>query len=155
MSRVRYVGDMSCGRNQVFVKGCGKEDGTRVRSYCRDMTEKEINDTEGMSLKEREKHGIQDLSGQLEGTGPDPLEAINSILRDMDLPYNGGGEIEYFNDNGESLGTSQEKAEKERKVNFSTTVTKNGKLYGITGTLTKKSTGRWFASGESEEITFD
>lgn len=123
---------------------------TYVHGYCRDRTKEEI---EKMSLEERREFDKKspDLNQYYEGKGPDPLEAISEILREMDLPENGGvDEIEYELPGGKYT-TSEEEVEKVGSAEFSTTLYKNGRLYGFAGTIYKKN-GNWVAGGETDEL---
>lgn len=119
---------------------------TDVKGYCRDRKK-----GEKIERKEIRKRIGQGLEGYYEGTGPDPLEAISEILREMDLPYNGGGdEIEYELPNGEYTSDDSE-VEKYDHVDFQTTVYKDGKYYSFGGTVSKDH-GKWVAGGESSWI---
>ena len=123
---------------------------TYVHSFCRDRTHEEINKMSPLEKKEFEKKSLK-LKGYYEGEGPDPLEAINEILRSMDLPYNGGGdEFEYELPNG-VYTMSEDVVEKVGTATFLTHVYKNGRYYTLSGNISKVK-GRWVASGEPEVI---
>ena len=123
---------------------------TYVHSYCRDRTKEEI---ERMSPEERkmfERKG-SNLEGYYKGQGSGPLEAINEILRNMELPFNGGGdEFEYELPNG-NYTTSEDDVEKAGSATFVTTVYKNGRTYSVGGGVYRKN-GKWIAGAESEEV---
>ena len=125
---------------------------TYVHGYCRDRTKEEIDRMSSEERKMFEKKSPS-LKGYYEGKGPDPLEAINEILRSMDLPYDGGGdEFEYELPNGDYT-MSEDAVEKAGSATFITTVYKNGRTYSLAGSVHRKN-GKWIAGAESEEAEF-
>ena len=125
---------------------------TYIHAYCRDRTHEEIDRMSPSERREFEKKS-PNLKGHYEGKGSDPLEAINEILRNMDLPYNGGGdEFEYELPNGDYT-MSEDAVEKAGSATFTTTVYKNGRTYNLGGSVHRKN-GKWIAGAESEEVEF-
>ncbi len=126
-----------------------RHDGVYVHAYCRDRTEEEIESMFPSQIQEFEEES-PDLKGYYEKSGQDPLDAIDSILRDMEL--SDGGEIEYELPDGRYTSSSEE-VEKAGSAEFSTTVYKNGRYYNFSGTVLKEG-GKWIAGGETDEIEF-
>lgn len=125
---------------------------TYVHAFCRDRTYEEINKMSLSEKKEFEKKS-PNLKGHYEGNGPDPLEAINEILRGMNLPYNGGGdEFEYELPNGKNT-TSEDEVEEAGLAAFRTTVYKNGRYYNLYGNVYEDN-GKWKVEAETEEVEF-
>ena len=137
-------------QGKVWVRGHYRGNNW-VYSYCRDRTYEEINKMSSEEKKKFEKLS-PDLSGQWEGNGSEPLDAVNEILLNMNLPYNGGGEeFDFENSNGNNI--SDEEWEK-NGGNFSTTIYKNGRYYMLSGTVFNKN-GKWIAGAETTEVEFD
>ena len=147
----RNMGERECEAvGKIWVEGHYRGN-VWVHAHCRDRTHEEI---DRMSPTEKRKFEAKspNLKGFWEGTGPDPLEAVSSILRDLDLPYNGGGEdFEYSTSGGNDL--SEKEWEKEGGE-FSTTVYKNGRTYTLSGSVHREK-GKWKAGAEIDEVEVD
>ena len=125
---------------------------TYVHGYCRDRTKEEIESMSPSERREFEKKS-PNLKGFYEGESSDPLEAIDEILRSMDLPYNGGGdEFEYELPDGRYT-MSEDEVEKAGSATFMTTIYKNGRTYNLVGSVHRKN-GKWVAGAEAEEVEF-
>lgn len=146
----RNMGKTECERaGKVWVEAHYRSR-TWVHAHCRDRAYEEINKMSPEEKKKFEKLS-PNLSGQREGKGSDPLDALNSILREMDLPYNGGGEdFDFTNSDGDEIST--EKWEKDGG-HFSTTIYKNGRTYTVSGSVYELRSG-WRAGAEVEEVEF-
>ena len=130
---------------------------TYVHGYCRDRTKEEIESMSPSERREFEKKS-PNLKGYYEGESSDPLEAIDEILRSMDLPYNGGGdEFEYELPEYElpdgRYTMSEDEVEKAGSATFMTTIYKNGRTYNLVGSVHRKN-GKWVAGAEAEEVEF-
>jgi hypothetical protein len=147
----RNMGKSECERaGKIWVEAHYRSN-TWIHAHCRDRAYEEINKMSPEEKKKFEKLS-PNLSGQWEGNGPDPLEAVSEILRGMDLPYNGGGEdFEFTNLDGDTI--SDEDWEK-NGGNFSTNVYKNGRTYSVSGSVHEERRG-WIAGAEVEEIEVD
>ena len=154
MSRKEYMhmGKRECEESgKVWVEDHMRSM-TYVHGYCRDRTHEEIERMSSSEKREFEKKS-PNLKGYYEGRGPDPLEAIDEILRSMDLPYNGGGdEFEYELPDGRYT-TSEDEVEKAGSATFTTHVYKNGRYYDLSGNVSK-GRGGWKAGAETEEVEF-
>lgn len=121
-----------------------------VHSYCRDRTYDEIEKMNPDEKREFEKKS-PNLKGHYEGSSSDALDSIDEILRELDLPNNGGGEdFEYQDFEG------NERNENEFDKNggtFSTIIYKNGRYYNVYGAVNKNGK-KWVASADIEEIEF-
>ena len=148
----RHMGKRQCEEaGKVWVEAHMRSM-TYVHAYCRDRTREEIERMSPSERKEFEKKS-PNLKGLYEEGGSDPLDAIDEILRKMDLPYEGGGDdIEYELPNGESTGSEAE-VEKAGSATFSTTVYKNGRTYNVSGSVFRKE-GKWKAGADVEEVEF-
>ncbi len=125
---------------------------TYVHGYCRDRTKEEIESMSPSERREFEKKS-PNLEGYYEESGRDPLDAIDEILRSMDLPYNGGGdEFEYELPDGRYT-MSEDEVEKAGSATFMTTIYKNGRTYNLGGSVHRKN-GKWVAGAEAEEVEF-
>ena len=147
----RNMGKSECERaGKVWVEAHYRSN-TWVHAHCRDRTHEEINNMSSAEKKKFEKLS-PNLYGQWEGEGLDPLEAVNEIVRNMDLPYNGGGEEFDFEDyDGNEI--SDEEWER-NGGSFSTTIYKNGRYYMLSGNVSKKN-GKWMAGADASESEFD
>ena len=127
---------------------------TYVHSYCRDRTKEEIEKMSNAEKREFDKKSPT-IEGSYEGKGPDPLEAISEVLREIELPYNGGAdEFEYELPNGEYT-MSEDEVEKAGSGEFATLIYKDGSYYMFSGTVYKKN-GKWICGAEiePEEVDF-
>ena len=146
----RNMGKTECEEAGKVWVGAHMRSMTYIHAYCRDRTKEEI---DRMSSEERKmfEGKSPNLEGYYEGKGSNPLEAINEILRSMDLPYDGGGdEFEYELPNGDYT-MSEDAVEKAGSATFTTTVYKNGRIYSVGGGVYRKN-GKWIAGAESEEV---
>lgn len=93
------------------------------------------------------------MEGHYAGEGPDALEAANSIMREMNIPYNGwDGGYEYTDSKtGENI--SQEEFDK-KGGDFTASIYKDGKYYFATGTV-NKSGKKWKSGGFVEDAGVD
>ena len=148
----RHMGKRECEEaGKVWVEDHMRSM-TYVHGYCRDRTHEEIDRMSPSEKREFEKKS-PNLKGYYEESGRDPLDAIDEILRNMDLPYNGGGdEIEYELPNGDYT-MSEDAVEKVGSATFMTTIYKNGRTYNLVGSVHRKN-GKWVAGAEAEEVEF-
>ena len=148
----RHMGKRECEEaGKVWVEDHMRSM-TYVHGYCRDRTHEEIDRMSPSEKREFEKKS-PNLKGYYEESGRDPLDAIDEILRNMDLPYNGGGdEIEYELPDGRDT-TSEDEVEKAGSATFMTTIYKNGRTYNLGGSVHRKN-GKWVAGAEAEEVEF-
>ena len=148
----RHMGKRECEEaGKVWVEDHMRSM-TYVHGYCRDRTHEEIDIMSPSEKREFEKKS-PNLKGYYEESGRDPLDAIDEILRNMDLPYNGGGdEIEYELPDGRDT-TSEDEVEKAGSATFMTTIYKNGRTYNLGGSVHRKN-GKWVAGAEAEEVEF-
>jgi hypothetical protein len=84
-------------------------------------------------------------------TGHTKKDGTDEILRELDLPNNGGGEdFEYQDFEGNEL--NEDEFDKNSGA-FSTTIYKNGRYYNLSGAVTKNGK-KWVAGAEIEEVEF-
>ena len=137
-----------CPEGYHWISGFSRTTGTYgnavwVKGHC-------AKNPYGSNHEIRDRTIKEGLSGQWEGEGKDPLDAVNSILREMHLPQDGRGDVEFFGDFGEPV------REDEEPFQFLTNVYKDGKHYSVAGALIRrrvnsKGISRWKAGAEVEE----
>ena len=100
------------------------------------------------------------LEGYYKGEGPDPLEAINEIVRKMekavnypgDMRYVDVGDYEYSTDDGTVI--SEESVKRRGKGDFHFTICLRGYgCYSVAGTVLKQGK-KWIAGAEAELIDY-
>lgn len=89
-----------------------------------------------------------EFEGYYKGEGPEPLEAVNEILRQLN--YYDRGDIDFSTPDGKPIPS---KEFYEQGGDFSVVVTGYQHEYMVSGTVSKKN-GKWIAGAESEEIEF-
>ena len=98
------------------------------------------------------------LEGYYKGEGPDPLEAINEIVRTMekavkypgDMRYVDVGEYEYSDSNGNVI--SEESVKRRGSGDFQFIICLRGYgCYIVAGTVSKKGK-KWTAGAEAEAM---